>query len=471
MSGRYVRSLARYGAVRFDERESRAVEGFLELLNDRSYERSLRRGETPEEREARREARRESRTQYNNFIPGMLAYVKRDGTFVVGSDHAEILAELLGEHPVLEEPVTGTTTVQGEDMAYSLCAWPTGDPDIFAVAAVTMYSWVGGNGLVLGRFVGETMLAAFFCLILLILLRMILIRPLQALSSGLRTFKLGQELPAFGEKDGKFLGMQVGEVASLRSSIVELAQKAVEKAELEKRYVEDIVKAQEDERNRLAREIHDGPIQVVAALMQRIQMALLSDPADTQKQLALAEEAAQNVVEDLRGICDSLVPPWVSLGLARCMEEMGNRLARQHDISIDVDVDLFAELSQDKTLALFRIFQEGVSNAVRHGRATHIKLSVIQESSAQDLEGNALEGQESEILVFRLSDDGSGFDLNAIDMDSLHSSGRRGLVGIRQRAESLGGTWNIESAPGEGATVTVRFFSKEADLESTETVS
>ena len=107
----------------------------------------------------------------------------------------------------------------------------------------------------MGRFVNETMFAALFCLFALILLRRVLIRPLRSLSSGLRTFRWGQEAPTIDSKEGQLFGLQVEEVASLREAVVELAGEAVRKTDLEKRYVGDIVKAQEDERNRLAREI------------------------------------------------------------------------------------------------------------------------------------------------------------------------------------------------------------------------
>lgn len=439
-STRYVRQLARHGATRFDALDGHRVKDFLDLLNDRGYMRVLMRDEPRESRDAR-DAREE---RSGKFIPGMMAYIHRDGSLVAGSDRAEILPGLWLRDPKIRESVTGTMDVNGEEMGYSLYAWPTKDPDIVVVAFVSLYNW-GGGAFSMGRFVNETMFAALFCLFALILLRRVLIRPLRSLSSGLRTFRWGQEAPTIDSKEGQLFGLQVEEVASLREAVVELAGEAVRKTDLEKRYVGDIVKAQEDERNRLAREIHDGPIQVVAALMQRIQMAAL-EPGEqnVRKQLALAEEAAQNVVEDLRGICDSLVPPWISLGLARCMEEMGTRLARQHDVTVEVDVDLFVELPQEKTLALFRIFQEGVSNAVRHGRATNIKLSIGQDEA-------------TDIVTFRLQDDGIGFDPDAVGMEDLYASGRRGLTGMRQRIESIGGTLKITSEADKGTTVEACF--------------
>ncbi|MDR1730474.1 MAG: sensor histidine kinase [Synergistaceae bacterium] len=478
ISTRYVSQLSRYAAMRFTERDDVRMRDFLELLSDRGYERILRGpdsqsgsdgvgtdktkgGESGEERRRPWESR-------DKFLPGMLAYLRRDGTFIAGSSCAEILPEFYLRNPEMETARQETLTVNGQEMAWCICVWPTKDSDIVVIGAVTMFSWTGGSGLIMGRFLRETMLVALFCLAVLLLLRMVLIRPLRALAFGLRTFVWGQEVPAFSPKEGQVLGIQLEEIVLLRDAIGELAREAVRKTELERRYVSDVVKAQEDERERLAREIHDGPIQVVAALMQRVQMALFSldarasdnnesSPApagrDVRGQLALAEEAAQNVVRDLRGICDSLVPPWISLGLARCMEEEAARLVRQHDIAIDVDMDSAEiDISQERTLAFLRIFQEGVSNAVRHGHATRIDLSIRRDA-------------KTGALVFLLRDNGTGFDGDGMKPEDLRSIGKRGLAGMQQRAESLGGAWSIHSEKGKGTTVEVTFPSHETTMQ------
>jgi signal transduction histidine kinase len=489
ISGRYVLQLAQYGAERFnlwnsDEGLGGRVRDFLTLLRDRGYDRALRDGEREHADTKGAERHRQERRGDGKFITGILAYVRKDGTLIAGSSGAELLPELWRQRELQTLIVDSMTLENGREVAYSLCAWPTDNPDVAAVAVVTMFTWTGGNGFIIRRFVNETIWMAFFCLGVLFLLRRTLIRPLRALSSGLRTFRWGQEVPDMDAKavGGTFFGLEVGEIASLREAIAELAAKAVEKTELEKRYVSDIVKAQEEERNRLAREIHDGPIQVVAALMQRVQMASLAldsgarasaapakavpikapaeaipsedAAAEARFQLSIAEETARSAVEDLREVCDSLVPPWVSLGLVRCMEEAATRLARQHSVTIETDIDLKNELPQEKTLALFRIFQEGVSNAVRHGHASVIKLSVAQSADALPA-ADAL--MAANAVSFVLRDNGSGFDFGSLSLEALYASGRRGLAGMRRRVDSLGGTLDIVSSPGEGASIEVRF--------------
>ena len=88
--------------------------------------------------------------------------------------------------------------------------------------------------------------------------------------------------------------------------------------------------------------------------------------------------------------------------------------------------------------------EQGVSNAVRHGRATNIKLS-----NGQD--------EATDIVTFRLQDDGIGFDPDAVGMEDLYASGRRGLTGMRQRIESIGGTLKITSEADKGTTVEACF--------------
>ncbi|GHS95829.1 two-component sensor histidine kinase [Synergistales bacterium] len=444
MSERYVRQLSLYGAKRYSALNNSE---FLSLLSDRGYNRALR------DADRDREVDRVNESQ--KFIPGMFAYLRidKDGraVFIAGSDGSEVLSELWSESGPVK---IDFMQVNGRELAYSLFASETSEPGVIAVAAVTMFTWTGG-GSVFGNFTNETMLAAAFCLVALFLLRLLLIRPLRSLSGALSIFRWGQDVPEFDAKKigGRLFGLEIEEMVSLRNAVSELAREAVLKTELEKRYVSDIVKAQENERNRLARDIHDGPIQVVAAFTQRVQMALLSKDAgsESRKHLTLAEEAARLVVEDLREICDSLVPPWLSLGLSRCMDEAAERLSRQHDVVIDVDIDVSSEaennLPQDVTLAFFRIFQEGVSNAVRHGGADHVWLSVSQ---------NCDSPSGGEEIVLTLRDDGAGFDCSSLNTEALYSSGRRGLAGMRRRAESLGGSWSIQSSPDDGTTVKVR---------------
>ena len=443
ISGRYVARLAESAVIRYEEGDTKRTSDFLALLSDRGYERAVR---GPYVRPSGERPPKSTRRTEEKFIPGIVAYMGDDRRFIQGSKGAEILASLWTEDIVPGEPAIGHMTVNGEEVRYTLCVLPVDGENVFVVAAVTWTALQGGSGSTGLRFMKETGLVALVSLTAMFFLRIWLIRPLRILASKVRSLQWGHEVPHFAPSS--FLNLPVEEIASLQEAVEDLAQRAVDKADLEKRYVADIVKAQEEERNRLAREIHDGPIQVVSALIQRIQIAQISSEsrdkaADAVHQMKLAEEAAQVAVDDLRGICDSLVPPWVSLGTARCMEETADRLARQYGIEIVPDVDLLADLPQEKTLALFRIFQEGVSNAVRHGGAGYVELFITKDDAGK--------------IRFLLVDDGCGFDAGNAVADDLFSQGKRGLIGMRQRVEAFGGDFRVRSEKGRGTRIELSF--------------
>jgi signal transduction histidine kinase len=100
------------------------------------------------------------------------------------------------------------------------------------------------------------------------------------------------------------------------------------------------------------------------------------------------------------------------------------------------------KLPQDTTLALFRIFQEAVSNAVRHGGATEVNVEAALDDSG--------------IVKFRISDNGVGFMPDTETIGLLLQEGRRGLNGMRRRVELLGGNFDLWSEPGKGTIITVR---------------
>ena len=280
---------------------------------------------------------------------------------------------------------------------------------------------------------------ALFCIAFLQLLKRWLFSPLHTLAEEIRSLRWGRDIPRAPDAPKGMLHMEMDEVREFRCALTELAKQAVEKEALQNRYLGDLVRTQEEERSRLAREIHDGPVQIVSALVQRIQMASLEkDGRRMGDHLALAEEIAHSAVNDLRSVCDALSPPWLSLGLARCLEELAERLGRQHGVSVEADVRLDADPGPERTLAIFRICQEGVSNAVRHGKASAVTIRVREREGAYRL---------------YVHDNGIGFDAGSLPLDRLRAEGRRGLNGARERAAFLGGRFAYRSSPGKGTAL------------------
>lgn len=449
LSKRYARNLAEYAAERYHDSSEERIRAFLSLLADPDYNMAI----SIEEGAGRNQrAKTDIRTIKEKFIPGLAAYVDSAGNLIAHSQNAAILASVFDRAPLITVSgrfmrggsVVSNIAAGGKKFTYFAYIQPTANPNVYAVAAVTLHSWVGRGGFDMMKLAAQGFISMFAALVALFLLRTYLIIPLQALASQVNSLKWGREMPA-SDPPRELLGFQVEEIRSLNSAIADLAKRTLEKEELEKRYMNDILKAQEDERRHIAQDIHDGPIQVVAALIQRIQMASIAanDISDeTRDRLSEVEGVAQDAVEELRGICDSLVPPWLSLGIASCIEEAARRFERLYNVKISMNVDHALDLDQEAMLALYRIFNEAVSNAVRHGKATEINVGV----SRADRDGGA--------RLF-ISDNGSGFLVDKSELSQLPLMGKRGLSGMRQRAELLGGTCDLKSSPGEGTAITV----------------
>ncbi|MBQ6737947.1 MAG: sensor histidine kinase, partial [Synergistaceae bacterium] len=229
-------------------------------------------------------------------------------------------------------------------------------------------------------------------------------------------------------------------IESVHSALRRFAQAAVERDNLRNRYVRDIVQAQEQERMDMAREIHDGPLQDVTALVQQLHMALDDDNGETVR-IRRTETIAKSVVRELRALCDELAPPWIDLGLSEALTEIAERLSQVYDVLITSDYDddvRTVEIENDKILSLLRIIQEAVSNAVRHGNATEVHIQLTKQDN---------------VLILEISDNGEGFDSENINHETLRVEGHRGLASMTERMSLMGGKLSINSKIGEGTVI------------------
>jgi signal transduction histidine kinase len=196
------------------------------------------------------------------------------------------------------------------------------------------------------------------------------------------------------------------------------------------------LEAQEGERARLARELHDETGQLLTGV--RLRLAVLADHvtdeagrAQLAELRALVAEAGDNV----RRLLTELRPGRIrEQGLAAALEEAGQRLREAHGVQCEVNIaQLPDQLPDEVQIALFRVVQEALTNVARHAQATCASVVVA--------------AREERIRVV-VEDDGKGFDASV-------PSDRLGLAGIRERVELLGGELRIESSPGAGAAVIV----------------
>lgn len=366
---------------------------------------------------------------FNVSIPGWLAIIDSEGRILVSTAGAEILSSLWNREIPVE---TALELESPEGERFTLAVYPAGTTGWFVVAAV---SWdkLMGPMIKFNRWPLLVGLIGLLGLLSVYALWKWLVAPLRNLSHEVSTLRWGSDLP---EKEDP---MAVFEVDRLRKVIYHLAQSAIDRAQLMKRYVSDIVKVQEEEKSRLAREIHDGPLQEVTALMQQIRLARmeLEGHEESMKRLLLAEEEAQVAVRDLRALCDELSPPWLELGLKEALEELAERISKHFNVTIQVEVHRGICLSKDVSLAFFRVVQEAIHNSYRHGKATKVNVKVY----------------ESEGYVFlEVSDNGIGFN-PSLDVEALRLSGHRGLANMGERMSLIGGSFEVFSEEGKGTTV------------------
>lgn len=195
-----------------------------------------------------------------------------------------------------------------------------------------------------------------------------------------------------------------------------------------------------DERNRLARELHDAMTQTMFSLRLTLETAsalLDDDPAATRPVLADARALVDRAFEELRSLVFQLRPPALDdEGLAVSIAKYVDVAARSAGLraAFDTDADLLLPAANESQL--FRIVQEAVTNVLRHAGARTIAVSLRRRDGT---------------VVATVTDDGKGFDTEARSVTALHL----GLTSMRERAESVGGHVDITSTPGAGTSVRV----------------
>jgi signal transduction histidine kinase len=203
-----------------------------------------------------------------------------------------------------------------------------------------------------------------------------------------------------------------------------------------------VLLAQEDERSRLSRDLHDELGQILTAM--RLELGWLKRQIEKGSEDGAALDGIVDAVDkgadELRRICRGLRPPLLDdLGI----EPAVRQLVKEHEQHAGVQVETDLRLIDDRTaipaevaLCAYRIIQEALTNADRHASAKHARVEA------------SCDGDNLEVIV---RDDGVGFDPDTLDvMQGL------GLAGMRERANLVGGEFEIESAPGRGTQITFR---------------
>ena len=210
-------------------------------------------------------------------------------------------------------------------------------------------------------------------------------------------------------------------------------------------YARQIILAQEDERKRIARDIHDETIQALGTALRRAEYlaTMVHDlpPGDVDARIASLQQLLSNTLRGTRRFVQELRPTTLDhLGLVAAIESLVENLAQGNGPIAILEVTAETRgICPEVELALFRIAQEALSNVRRHAEASHVDVRL---SSLPDR------------VTMTIRDDGRGFEVG-LTTDELASTTRLGLVGMRERAAIFGGTVMVRSKAGEGTTVRV----------------
>lgn len=202
-----------------------------------------------------------------------------------------------------------------------------------------------------------------------------------------------------------------------------------------------ILSAQEAERVRVSRELHDDTGQALTLILVRLQLIenVTRDP-EVRRELAELRELVVDTLDGVRRLAVQLGPSILEdLGLRSGLEWLADRVRDETGMRVDLDLRGETEnIPPTVAIAVFRVAQEALTNVVRHARATRIDLRLDDSSG---------------VLLLEVADDGAGFD---VDEARSRPTASVGLFGMAERVALVGGTLDIQSRKGAGTRVIVR---------------
>lgn len=247
----------------------------------------------------------------------------------------------------------------------------------------------------------------------------------------------------FGPEDMKVMNTVAGEAAMVIVN-ARLYQETMEKKEALERMIKEVQMAQEKERRRIARDLHDGTAQSLAQLaleLGLLKMGLKKSPKKTITAIEKLEAEVESTVSDLRDLIYDLRPASLdNFGLVPTLEQYLKKFGGATGVKVKFKSNLQNRLPEEYEINLFRFTQESLNNIKKHAG--------VKKAEVELLSGNG----RIELII---KDRGKGFDPKKVDV--LDAKSRSfGLLGMKERIESVNGTVAIESTPGGGTTITAK---------------
>ncbi len=208
---------------------------------------------------------------------------------------------------------------------------------------------------------------------------------------------------------------------------------------------EKFVEVEENERKKLARDLHDGPTQTIAAIAMRlnyIRLLINKDPEQATQELQELEDLARDTTKVIRQMLFTLRPLILETqGLGPALEQYVKKLAETDPLPIHLDIEKEAtgELSQKAQGSLFYIVEEATKNARKHAQADNIWIRIYKRGMN---------------VITEVEDDGKGFDVGQTEANyDKREQSSLGMLNLKERAELVGGKTVIQSTPGEGTKI------------------
>jgi two-component system, NarL family, sensor histidine kinase UhpB len=189
--------------------------------------------------------------------------------------------------------------------------------------------------------------------------------------------------------------------------------------------------AQEGERRRISRELHDEVGQTLTGVMLQVEALAATIPGEFREQLEELRETARDGIEDVRRIARQLRPEALDLGLQHALSALAGAFSDQTGVRVERRLDGGPPLSEERELVIYRVAQEALTNVARHAHAAHVQLSLKR---------------TNERIVLSVRDDGRGLPQGAF-------LSTQGIRGMRERAMLAGAELSIAGHPGDGTEV------------------
>ncbi|MFC2038396.1 histidine kinase [Chloroflexota bacterium] len=246
-----------------------------------------------------------------------------------------------------------------------------------------------------------------------------------------------------GELSAAFSDMRQ-EIARSRDSMISDFKEAKDKEELRGQLLSSIISAQEEERRRIAREIHDEYGQTLTGLLMNIEALennLTPEQDGLKHRISHTKSVLSHTLDDMRKLTLDLRPSTLDdLGLVAAVNAHLEMHLGEHQIQVKFNHNDYVEkLDSSLEIAIFRIIQEAVHNVIKHANASRIDIDLVS--------------KDGKIKV-NIEDNGQGFDIDTIYASKVGIQSW-GILGIKERAELLNGKFSIFSTPGNGTRLEV----------------